>query len=107
MRKKTVHSNKTPYHSQSPESAFVAFFSGALGLDIGFEHAGLSCLAANDADPVAGETVRANRPDLPLYDCDIRTLTAEKLLRELHVDRDQLFAVTGGPPCQAFSTAGR
>jgi DNA (cytosine-5)-methyltransferase 1 len=107
MRKKTAPSNKKPHHSQRAKSVFVSFFSGALGLDIGFEHAGLSCLAANDVDTVACETIRANRPELPLYDCDIRTLTADKLLRDLHIQREELFAIAGGPPCQAFSTAGR
>ena len=89
------------------ERKFISFFSGALGLDTGFESVGLSCVATNDVDPIACETIRANRKDLTLYDCDIRQLTEKRLRRELKVDREELFAVVGGPPCQAFSTAGR
>lgn len=86
---------------------FVSFFSGALGLDTGFESASFECLAANEIDPATCQTIRRNRPKLKLYDCDIRALTAERLLNDLQLEREQLFAVVGGPPCQAFSTAGR
>jgi DNA (cytosine-5)-methyltransferase 1 len=90
-----------------PERKYISFFSGALGLDIGLEKAGLSCLATNDTDPIACQTIRANRENLPLYDCDIRTLTDRQLQRDLKIEREELFAIVGGPPCQAFSTAGR
>ena len=86
---------------------FISFFSGALGLDLGLEAAGLHCLAANDADPVACETIRRNRPNLRLYDQDIRGLSASFLCRDLSMSPGELFAIVGGPPCQAFSTAGR
>jgi DNA (cytosine-5)-methyltransferase 1 len=101
-----VKKEDIPAH-RAPERGFISFFSGALGLDIGFENAGLSCLAANDVDKSACQTIRANRPDLPLFDCDIRELTSDRVLREVGVDPGQIFAVAGGPPCQAFSTAGR
>jgi DNA (cytosine-5)-methyltransferase 1 len=86
---------------------FISFFSGALGLDLGLEAAGLECLAANEMDPVACATIRTNRPRLRLYECDIRCLSAESLGADLGVKPGELFAITGGPPCQAFSTAGR
>lgn len=85
--------------------AFVSFFSGALGLDLGLEQAGLRALSANEVDKSALETIRANRPDLPLFDCDIRSMTCESVLE--HTGGRDLFAVVGGPPCQSFSTAGR
>lgn len=86
---------------------FVSFFSGALGLDLGLEKAGLVPLAANEFDPVACQTIRKNKPRLKLYACDICTLSSEQLLEDLGLERGDLFAVAGGPPCQAFSTAGR
>lgn len=86
---------------------FVSFFSGALGLDLGLEAAGLTCVAANEIDPVTSETIRTNKPELRLYQSDIRLLTAEFLCRDLRIEPGELFAVAGGPPCQAFSTAGR
>lgn len=78
-----------------------------MGLDLGLEAAGLDPLAVNEFDPIICETIRRNRPDLRLYGQDIRELTADRLLQDLDIEREQLFAVIGGPPCQAFSTAGR
>lgn len=86
---------------------YLSFFSGALGLDLGLEAAGLRCLAANEIDPVASKTIRANKPNLKLFESDIRELTTAKLQFELDIKPERLFAIVGGPPCQAFSTAGR
>lgn len=108
MKKKTS-SRRSVNHGEhsSRNRKYISFFSGALGLDTGFEKTGLRCLAANDTDPVTCQTIRANRENLPLYDCDIRSLTVRRLQRDLKIEREELFAIIGGPPCQAFSTAGR
>lgn len=82
-------------------------FAGARGLDLGLEHAGLSCIAANEFDTAACRTIRANAPNLKLYGEDVRLVTAERLSNDLGIRSGELFAVVGGPPCQAFSTAGR
>jgi DNA (cytosine-5)-methyltransferase 1 len=87
--------------------SYLSFFSGALGLDLGLESAGLMPLAVNEFDPKICETIRANRPRLRLYDFDIRRLNSTLLCRDLGIERGELFAIVGGPPCQAFSTAGR
>jgi DNA (cytosine-5)-methyltransferase 1 len=90
-----------------PARKFISFFSGALGLDQGLETAGLRCLAVNDVDRVAAETIRTNKPNLRLYDCDIRDLSSRSIQNDLGIKAEELFAIVGGPPCQAFSTAGR
>ncbi|HEY6350444.1 MAG TPA: DNA cytosine methyltransferase [Candidatus Angelobacter sp.] len=92
-------------HSES--RTYLSFFSGALGLDIGLERAGLVALAVNEFAPKICETIRTNRPRLRLYDFDIRRLNTTLLCRDLGIQRGDLFAIVGGPPCQAFSTAGR
>lgn len=103
----TIPARKSgPVIGTSPHR-FLSFFSGAQGLDIGLEKAGLECVAVNDADQMVCETVRLNRPDLTVYECDIRNLTTPKLCSDLRIAPGELFAITGGPPCQAFSTAGR
>jgi DNA (cytosine-5)-methyltransferase 1 len=86
---------------------FISFFSGGRGLDLGLEQAGWRCVAANEFDPAACETIKLNDPNLPLYSGDIRELTPERLLNNLDLTSGELFAIVGGPPCQAFSTAGR
>jgi DNA (cytosine-5)-methyltransferase 1 len=42
-----------------------------------------------------------------LYDCDIREINSNRLQKELGIQAGELFAIAGGPPCQAFSTAGK
>jgi DNA (cytosine-5)-methyltransferase 1 len=85
----------------------LSLFSGAMGLDIGLEQAGLHVAASVEIDPAACRTIRANRPDLPLYEGDVFDLSGGKLLELAGVKAGEVFAIVGGPPCQAFSTAGR
>jgi DNA (cytosine-5)-methyltransferase 1 len=108
MKKKKIGADsRRRFTTRSPQRKFISFFSGALGLDQGLEAAGLTCLAVNDVDGVAAETIRINKPHLKLYDCDIRDLNSDALQRDLGIQPEELFAIVGGPPCQAFSTAGR
>jgi len=91
------------------ESNYVAlsFFSGALGLDLGLERAGIDVLLASEIDPATRETIAANRPGIALIG-DIREYNDEsiRLAAGLEVS-DEIDLIVGGPPCQAFSTAGR
>lgn len=82
---------------------YLSFFSGALGLDLGLEQAGWSCLAANEFDAAACATARANRPRLSVLEGDVREISASWLKAKF----GKVDAIVGGPPCQAFSTAGR
>lgn len=93
--------------STSVQRQFISFFSGAQGLDIGLERAGLECLAVNDFDSAACATVRLNNPGLRVYETDIRNISTSVLSSDLQIAPGELFAMVGGPPCQAFSTAGR
>jgi DNA (cytosine-5)-methyltransferase 1 len=92
---------------------FISFFSGALGLDLGLEKTGLECLAVNDSDRTVCDTIRLNfarrssERRARIYDRDIRSLSASSICDDLAISPGELFAVVGGPPCQAFSTAGR
>lgn len=82
----------------------ASFFSGAMGLDLGLEKAGCKTVFTCEFDKSAIETIRFNRPDLPILK-DIRDFDYEDFLdktKGVHID-----VVAGGPPCQAFSTAGK
>lgn len=59
----------------------------------------LEPLAVNEFDSAACATIRRNRPDVRLYPCDIRQLTASPLMDDLDLEQEELFAVAGGPPC--------
>lgn len=86
---------------------YMSFFSGALGLDLGLEESGFEPISYNEVEKVFCETIKLNKPDIKLYDTDIRNLSAEMLLKDHDLKRGELFAIVGGPPCQAFSTAGK
>lgn len=73
-----------------------------MGLDLGLEQAGWTCAFANEHDPTACRTIRSNKPGLNLLEADVRSLSASDMK-----GFGQLDAVVGGPPCQAFSTAGK
>jgi len=84
---------------------FADFFAGAGGLSLGFEHAGLYPVLANDIDPWFMATYKYNRPNYSteISACDIQTWLMENELRsDWEID-----IVSGGVPCQSFSMANR
>jgi DNA (cytosine-5)-methyltransferase 1 len=84
----------------------VSLFSGALGLDLGLEKAGFEIAVCVEYDHQACETIRANTK-IPVIEKDINDVTVEEILSTAGISRDEVFMVVGGPPCQAFSTAGK
>ena len=85
----------------------VSVFSGGMGLDLGLESAGFTIRFAADNMTAAAQTARQNRPDLPVYDEDIRSLTVAMIRQIAGLENDQIDLLAGGPPCQSFSTAGK
>lgn len=94
----------------------VSLFTGAMGLDIGFEETGrFRLLACVEKEPAFCETIRRNRDAgripggerLRVYQEDMSTFDVRRLLDDLKLKPGQLDVLVGGPPCQAFSTAGR
>lgn len=77
-----------------------------MGLDIGLEKAGFHTTFANEIDPRFCETIRLNRPSLPLAECSITDLTAADIRRFVDFDGD-VDLMVGGPPCQSFSSGGK
>lgn len=86
------------------EKTAISLFSGAGGLDAGFEKAGFQILFANELDHDAASTWRWNRPlnRAAMSEGDI----LEKL-PELYPFHGKVNVLFGGPPCQGFSVAGK
>lgn len=83
----------------------ISLFSGAMGLDIGLEKAGLNITIGQDFDTNCVDTMRANGHKVLCG--DIRDINPEDLLNQVGMMRGEPFLICGGPPCQPFSTAGK
>lgn len=91
----------------TPKTHFTAIslYTGAGGLDLGFEAAGFECRAAVEIDPDCVGTLRANR-DWRVIDRSIHEVSSAELLRIARLERGEADVLIGGPPCQPFSKAG-
>lgn len=83
----------------------VSFFSGAGGLDLGFDQAGYDIVYTSDIEQKCCDTLRTNAGTLwggnPIVvQADIREIELESLPKNIDL-------VIGGPPCQSFSASGR
>lgn len=80
----------------------ISLFSGAGGLDIGFERAGFETVFANELDADAAETWRINRSA-----CSAMNQGDINDYIESLKEYKGATVVFGGPPCQGFSVAGK
>lgn len=83
----------------------VSLFSGAMGLDLGLEKAGINIKLCQDFDKNCYETMLANHRNAMTG--DIRDIEAETVLKASGLHKGEPFLICGGPPCQPFSTAGK
>lgn len=76
----------------------VSFFSGAGGLDRGFENAGFDVIWANEYDKSIWETFEYNHPKTFLDKRSIVNIPSNEV--------PECDGIIGGPPCQSWSEAG-
>ncbi len=97
----------------------VSIFTGAGGLDIGFERAGFDIISTLEIHPKYCETILLNQSKkIPIdgttegrtfyqgtkvVNADIATVCGDDLISR----NDTIDCLIGGPPCQAFSSAGK
>ncbi len=85
----------------------LSFFSGAMGLDLGLESAGINVLLACEIDNASRQTISHNDKKVGLIG-DIRDYSVDEILEYANVkNKEDVDIIVGGPPCQAFSTAGK
>lgn len=81
-----------------------------MGLDLGLEQAGFETQALVEFDAVTRKTIHRNLERLgrkaKVFE-DVTRLTAHKLLDATGLRAGEVALISGGPPCQPFSTAGR
>jgi DNA (cytosine-5)-methyltransferase 1 len=77
---------------------FISLFAGVGGFDLGFERAGMRCVAQVESDPNCRSVLARHWPDVIRRD-DVRT-SGNHNLPDAHV-------ICGGFPCQDLSVAGK
>ena len=95
----------------------VDLFAGAGGFSAGGEKAGIRFVLANEIESVYSQTYTANHPETDVLCADIKNLNNDfhGCLLERFGDRTNevitnisgIDIITGGPPCQGFSMAGK
>ena len=83
----------------------ISLYTGAGGLDYGFEAAGFKTSVAIEVDHDSCETLRANRR-WPVIERDIHNISSEEILKRAKLHCKQADVLIGGPPCQPFSKSG-
>ena len=78
----------------------IELFAGAGGMAIGMEKAGFHHILLNEIDKFACATLRKNRPNWNVIEGSIENIDFNEF-------RGKVDVVTGGFPCQAFSSAGK
>lgn len=78
----------------------ISLFTGAGGMDVGFEAAGISPVIANEIMSDAADTYTANRPNARIVVGDIHDVIGDVVTYSADI-------IFGGPPCQGFSVAGK
>lgn len=76
----------------------ASLFTGAGGLDLGFEKAGFNIVWANEYDATIWETFELNFPKTKLDKRSIVNVPASEI--------PNIDGIIGGPPCQSWSEAG-
>jgi DNA (cytosine-5)-methyltransferase 1 len=88
----------------------VSLFTGAGGIDLGFEAAGAKIMFSADNMPEACETIRFNFPKSfvygpPLHDGEIAEVNQDTIYRSTGLGKGDIDILIAGPPCQPFSVA--
>ncbi|MGB5960783.1 MAG: DNA cytosine methyltransferase [Coleofasciculaceae cyanobacterium] len=118
-----TNNGKTKYKSLLRSSfkpiPSVSLFTGAGGMDLGFEVAGFSTRCCVEKDEHSCITLRTNRDvgsktglhsflrEATVIEDDINNVSGQRILTAAGIEKKEVGLVYGGPPCQAFSVFGK
>jgi DNA (cytosine-5)-methyltransferase 1 len=85
----------------------VELFAGAGGLSLGFEQSGFRIALAVESDPRTGLTYQHNHPSVDFIEEEVNKLDPVDCLERIGLEKGELAALIGGPPCQGFSESNR
>lgn len=105
MRPNEAAAGRPTNTGEAPPRTVVSLFSGAGGMDYGFQAAGFSTALAVEMNAQCCKTLRANGVG-PVLEKSIFDVARDELLELAQVDVGTVDLVIGGPPCQPFSRAG-
>lgn len=89
--------------SDGQRRKLVSLYSGAAGMDYGFEAAGFEIGAAVEMDRDSCASLVANRPRLPVLPKPIADVSSQRILEAANAETGEIALLIGGPPCQPFS----
>lgn len=85
-----------------------SFFTGAMGLDIGLERAGIETTLAVENDRACRSVIAQNRPLISQPENgDVSQISVKDLCNLRGCETSDVFLMVGGPPCQSFSSGGK
>lgn len=82
----------------------ISLYTGAGGMDYGFEAAGFETAVALEIDRDAVMTLKASR-EWRIIEGDIHEVESSRILKEAGLRVGEAAVLIGGPPCQPFSKA--
>jgi len=83
----------------------ISLYTGAGGLDFGFEAAGFATAVAVEMSKACCANLRSNR-DWPVLEGDIHDFGSDAILSAANLEAGSADVLIGGPPCQPFSKSG-